>query len=158
MLDTIFVCSHAAKRWQERISSEDIPYCYIKSDIIMALKAAKKVSKDGFLPIPKEKNKVYFYHEKFNAYFVVEPIDLKSSRILTIIVPDEPKQTKSLDEILSEKDIFAERKPLKYELEKLRLELIQHPSCCKDKSTRAQLISRMKEIEHKLSVIRKQNI
>lgn len=156
MLDVIFVCKHAIQRWQERISSEDLPVCYLKSDIIQAVKSAKRVGKNDFLPFHSEKNKVYFYHEKFKAYFVLEPIDEKSSRVLTIIVPDKPNKTKTLEEILSEKDIILERKSLKQQLEMIRLDLQQHPSCCKDKSTRSQLISKMKEIEFKLSIIHKQ--
>ena len=88
MLNTVYVCTHALDRWRERASESAIAP---EEDAINALRASRKVMPDDFLPIPREPGTHYYHHKDYGAYFVVEPIDRTSCRIVTVIVPGIPQ-------------------------------------------------------------------
>lgn len=150
MLDTVFVCDHALDRWCERAASHMMSTKY---DVIAALKEAKKVLKDGFLPIPKEKNKVYFHHDKLNIFFVVEPIDFTSCRIITIISNEvlEPKpilNPKKRTKPKTKWEILIERnQEIQKQMTILKLKRIYN---YKKSPQRNALLLELKDIEQKM--------
>lgn len=85
MLDTIYVCTHALDRWRERAAERlDAP----EEEVIEKLRASRKIAHDEYLPVPRLPNTHYYHHKEHDAYFVVEPIDMTSCRIITVIVPE----------------------------------------------------------------------
>lgn len=85
MLDTVYVCTHALDRWRERAAAR---LDEGEKDVIEKLKASRKIAHDEYLPIPRLPNTHYYHHKDCDAYFVVEPIDKTSCRIVTVIVPE----------------------------------------------------------------------
>jgi hypothetical protein len=87
LLQTVYVCTHALERWQERASPTATA---TEEEVIEAVRNSKRLGDDDFLPMPRKPNTHYYHSTEFNCYFVVEPIDLTSSRIVTVIVPGPP--------------------------------------------------------------------
>jgi len=87
MLQTVYVCTHALERWRERAApSANAP----EEEVIEVLRQSKRLAHDDFLPLPRKPNTHYYHNAEFDCYFVVEPIDLKSSRVVTVITPGPP--------------------------------------------------------------------
>lgn len=103
MLDTVYVCTHALDRWRERASEHAFAP---EEEVIETLRASRKVQHDEFLPIPRQQGTHYYHHAEHDAYFVVEPIDRTSCRIVTVIVPGVPRNY-----VLPKKKIKKDKTP-----------------------------------------------
>ena len=85
MLDTIYVCTHALDRWRERAAAR---LDEGEQEVIQKLRDSRKLAHDDYLPVPRLPNTHYYHHKECDAYFVVEPINRTSCRIITVIVPE----------------------------------------------------------------------
>lgn len=82
-LEKVLITAHAAARWRERSTSGD--------DMVAVLREAKRLEKDDFFPYVRKPGQHYYFHSVKNFYFVVQPLDLKTSRIVTVILYEEPR-------------------------------------------------------------------
>ena len=72
------MCNHAIQRWRSRAAE----YADASEhDIVKALRRSKLVK--DVLPFPRKPNTCYYFDGK--VYFIVEPIDAVSCRVVTML-------------------------------------------------------------------------
>lgn len=84
MFTTIYVCTHALKRWRQRVAvAGDAP----KAEVADALRSARRVPDQEPLAVPVTRltRALYYRRDDLGATFVVERIDDTSCRVLTVV-------------------------------------------------------------------------
>lgn len=157
-IENVIVKGHALDQWRIRVSQ----YADAKNEeVIETVKKSRKIPKDEYLPFNRKSGYHYYYHEETKSYFVAEPVDKITVKIVTVIVPDLPKnfinpKQKNNYQILLKPEESKPPKKSENEIIPNNLEIDKpEPTFAHISEEREWLITETKRIEDLLKIYKK---
>ena len=141
---TVYVTNHALIRWNERASryADETP-----KEITEAVQEARKIADNERLPFTRLAGTHYYLNEERQCYFVCQPIDRTTLRVITVISAEPTPTTTEADQVLV--GIEQAHRGLLNELDTLEGKLA---NTSKGDSLRTRLVRQKTECQQKLTV------